>query len=243
MAICNHFLIFGAITRPSERLLDLRTVDSGQQSAHGERMTRLFAAGFIAALALAGVSLAAATVGWTPAQARAELMGPNTTLYGSEYGSPIKGLVAFHSAACHGLGKATKGTYALFSCSMAFTSRLADGVTSATAWVRPWTATALCVTQTSAGTCPPPLPAKPLMGDPRKCGSPDLARCVQTSAQNAIAKQRRVDGFVTESNLACQAPTAFVYRCSWNAGAGVGTVKFVAGKSAWSTVVTTNDSP
>lgn len=210
-------------------------------------MTRLLAAGFIAALMMAGVAIAASSTGWTPKQVQAELTSQSVTIQGATLagpitldGSPFRGRGVMQSATCKGLGKEASGGYQVFTCSLVWQSSFSTTPTQLTAWVRPYSGSTVCVTAISIGACPPPPPVHPLSGDPRACGIYSYVHCIVGAAETAAVNALRAKNLIGV-NYGCQAITAFIYRC---AGLGAGanpatviTVKFVPGKTAWSTTV------
>jgi hypothetical protein len=134
------------------------------------------------------------------------------------------------SALCRGLGARRHGGYALFRCQLLYTNRAAPFYPYAGSyWTRPWTASTVCVTNVSRGTCPPPVPADPLRGDPRKCMKGWYVRCIAETArvaarnQQGVTYKRCVAGAVwttyTCTRTGRQATVKFIRRPhSWTAG-------------------------
>jgi hypothetical protein len=100
-------------------------------------------------------------------------------------------------AACQGLGARTRihGTrlsgYALFHCQITYAPHVYGGESfTGSYWTRPWSKSAVCVSNVSQGTCPPPLPLHPLPGDPRSClkAAPSNVACIAQVADVAAGK-------------------------------------------------------
>lgn len=206
-------------------------------------MTRLLAAAAIAALALAAVA-AAATTGWTPAQMRAEVVSPATKISGAKAlatsgtldGSPIGFASKITAVSCSGLGKASKGTFVVFSCNLTYLAPSSSAKSQMTVWARPWSSSAVCLTAISVGACPPAPPAHPLADDPRACGEYSYVYCIVSAAETAARSKLRTEGLIGV-NYGCKATTAFVYKCSGSAANTALTVTFLQGKAAWTTTV------
>ena len=144
------------------------------------------------------------------------------------------------SATCRGLGKPLRHRHTRFSCEIQWTTTRDHILVlqGDTVWMRPWSASTICVSEdTPADGCPPPPPAHPLKGDPRYCALGPSAtgiRCVLYNARQAV-KQQETGSL---PNLGCMATAVFVYWCSWKNGTGNATVRFVQGNTSWTTTVT-----
>ena len=191
------------------------------------------------------VATAAAGPHWTPKEMQAAIKHkkfggglvpdfPTSTLFDTS-------VVTVTTAKCRGLGSHTRKGYALFRCHVTWSSpNLGGGPFAGDFWTVPW-AKSLCITDVSRGSCPPPLPAHPLPGDPRKCAAVGGVQqnpigCVAALAKSTILKAKGEPG-VGLVNEMCVAGTSWtVYRCTWTAGAA--TVHFVQGKRRWTIRVT-----
>jgi hypothetical protein len=236
-------------------------------------MLRFVSAFALAVLGLTGASSASAAPSyWTAAQAQNALKQP-TTLILSVYAwgnrTMVKsGLVArngtsfpdrgdvVQAATCRGFGTRYRTGFAAFRCDAQYSLRvdIRHTVYRASFWVRPlpWRASPrwgpaqslICASARTLADCPPPIPARPLTGDPRACGvdcSPERSLGnLADPATDAVLKQLRADGLLPVANLGCHASSAFVYRCTWNLGqpGATATVRFVQGKTHWTTAIT-----
>jgi hypothetical protein len=213
---------------------------------------RLWATAAVALCLLVVVGAAAAGQTWTPKQMGAALKNPQVKLVGvftsgdwfkEVMGNRPNGNVT--RAACQGLDPRARmrGTrprgYALFHCQITYNpSNLGGGPFTGSYWTRPWSKSLVCVTNVSQGTCPPPLPARPLPGDPRNCSvtktdplnGPLL--CPRQIAEKAAAEEKTY-----YAHIACVPSSRWtVYRCTRPGRASV-TVTFRQGKTRWTTVV------
>jgi hypothetical protein len=166
------------------------------------------------------------------------LVGDVTDRFGTALGPRSHANVGLMGIACRGLGPRTHGGYALFRCKFAYFDRGPGGgfgTRTGSYWTRPWTASTVCVSNVSRGTCPPPLPPDPIRGDPRKCvydvngfwGVRCLARTAKVAAtkRQGIPYKRCVAGAVWTT-----------YTCSRTGGHA--TVKFIQHPHSWTTRVT-----
>jgi hypothetical protein len=198
------------------------------------------------AATVSGVALAGSSLPWTPRAMRAGLLKPKVRLFGILH-SPTPGLRDPSNfldvrikrvSSCKGLGARKSGGYALFKCGITWTVTATSDAppTTGSYWTSPWSkrtrsaaAPLVCVTDVSRGTCPPPPPRHPLPGDPRKCGN--VPTCIGELA-GVAARQGQ-----TVYNESCVAGAVWTtYNCTWNGGGA--TVKFVQGKTRWTTRVT-----
>lgn len=222
-------------------------------------MTRIGLVSFVAALGLVSVAAAASSQQLlTPKQVSAELTARHASVdlistQGLIAGEPAwvangngtkeRGNAFFGTitgATCVGLGKATKGAYATFKCSLTLSRSPSPGVASGTYWVRVWGASSTCASDRAIAACPPALPAHPLPSDPRLCSLKGVpVYCMLQAAEAAVLKNGR-----PTAGLGCQAVSSYVYRCTWGfpppniVSPGAATVSFVQGKTSWTTTVT-----
>jgi hypothetical protein len=141
------------------------------------------------------------------------------------------------SVSCRGLGQRTRTGFALFRCQLAYHDRLDSTRFTYTGfyWTRPWTASTVCVSNVSRGTCPPPLPTDPARGDPRKCMEDSYGdwhvRCIAATAKQVATKRQGV------TYKRCIAGAVWTtYTCNWKGGRA--TVKFIRHPHSWTTSVT-----
>lgn len=182
---------------------------------------------------------------WTPARMEDALgdfsvllVGDVTDRFGTALGPHSHADVYPTGISCRGLGARTPRGYALFRCSFAYADRAPGGgfgARTGSYWTRPWTASTVCVSNVSRGTCPPPLPPDPVRGDPRKCVH-DVngfwgVRCIAETAKVAATRRQ---GFPYKRCVAGAVWTT--YTCS-RAG-GHATVKFIQHPHSWTTRVT-----
>lgn len=186
----------------------------------------------VASLCLAPAATAAPSPPiWSPGSIRAAILNQNVTLVGVATDSlevairDRKG-VTISAASCFGIGANHGGRFATFSCRIS---------SAGPYWVRPWSASVVCVTDVSAGTCPPPLPIPHLPGDPRTCSwTTDPLNgpfsCLQGLAEIAARNGQQV------ANEVCVAGSVWtMYRCTWTGGAA--TVQFAVRNKHWTTTV------
>jgi hypothetical protein len=144
------------------------------------------------------------------------------------------------SAHCRGLGLRTHSGYAFFRCRLVYHDRSVGlaGPYKGSYWARPWTASTVCVSNVSRGTCPPPLPTDPARGDPRKCMEENFfvtgdwhVRCIAATAKQVATKRQGV------TYKRCIAGAVWTtYTCNWKGGRA--TVKFIRHPHSWTTSVT-----
>jgi len=176
----------------------------------------------------------------TPAQVAKLLVSRGPTVWAttsSGYITTVSQIKpTFDSAHCRGVGAARKGRYGGFICSI-HESGPSPGQT-ATAWVRQWTTTSLCASDRALASCPPPLPAHPLAGDPRVCRlHADALSCILYSAEQAATQGLQAKGLATD-NLGCYASAVFWYTCQ--SGTNTVAVTFSPQKTQWITVPVVN---
>lgn len=191
----------------------------------------------------AAVAVAATAPHWTPRAMGKALRNPNVKLVGvvtDDFKPAViyrRGVIV-NAAACRGVGSHTRAGWALFQCHLRYAVH-ATGSTpeTGTYWTVPWKKTIVCVSNVSRGTCPPPVPAHPLPGDPRNCSvtkSDPLNgpfSCLSGTAETAASKGQPV------VNEMCVAGSKWtVYHCTWTVGSA--TVTFKQGKKRWTTIVT-----
>lgn len=181
--------------------------------------------------ALALISVAGAATGWTPKQAAT--LVTSSKLYGvRSVGGVVSGVGTDHvsTAQCVGAGTKSGGLFNVFSCALAWPNPNGIGQVQVSAFVRPWSQHAVCISAISLGSCPPAPPTKTLPHDPRLCGGPDFAHCVLTAANAAAAAALKTAGKPAPLVNTCKATSSWVvYVCS---GA---TVRFVSAPSGWTT--------
>jgi hypothetical protein len=234
----------------------------------------------LAFLAITGTAEAASPTYWTIAQAQAALKQPNTSIYSvHEYASDtmvtpgfiatvdgrsigVRGNVV-RGASCRGFGTRHRTGFAAFRCDVQFSSSsdISGTVFRASIWMRLLLSrmaakfgpgrTVICASTRTLADCPPPLPARPLPGDPRVCSSGSCTTLqklgnVASPAHIATSKKLRAEG-ITGSRMpsfGCLATSAFVYRCTYYKRPDtISTVRFVQGKTRWTTVVTLSYPP
>ena len=136
------------------------------------------------------------------------------------------------SARCRGLGARTRAGYAIFRCRLLYgRGPGAFGAYVGSYWTRQWTASTVCVSNVSRGTCPPALPPDALSGDPRKCMRGWYVRCIAETARVAATKRqglryKRCVASAVWTNYICTQP------------AGRATVTFIRHPRSWTTRVT-----
>jgi hypothetical protein len=211
---------------------------------------RLFAIGAAVAFASAAALLFAAPWSssapptWTPDRMEEALRAFDVKLVGvitttDHFASTL----SFHadeevtSAHCRGLGLRTHSGYAFFRCRLVYHDRSVGlaGPYKGSYWARQWTASTVCVSNVSRGTCPPPLPSDPVRGDPRKClkdwyGGWHL-RCIAANARKAAMKRQGVT-----YNRCIAGVVWTTYICPRRGGGA--TVKFIQHPHSWTTSVT-----
>jgi hypothetical protein len=211
--------------------------------AHSLRLLPIGVATAIAAAAALFVTApwsSSAPQSWTPARMETALGDFGVKLVGvvttKDHFSPA---LSFHadesvsSAHCRGLGAHTRASYALFHCQLLYADRKGEGgnAYSGSYWTRPWTASTVCVSDVSRGTCPPPLPPDPLRGDPRKCMKGWYVRCIAETARLAATKDQGV------TYKRCVAGAVWItYTCT-RTGARAN-VEFIRHRHSWTTSVT-----
>jgi hypothetical protein len=163
-------------------------------------------------------------------------------LQASEGGGPMPEAVAIHSS-CRGLGKPQSKEYGAFKCTVAWIDQAdqASPVYTTRVWVRLWTppwTPMFCASTRMLADCPPAPPRPALPGDPRVCsfGANPLG-CILDTAEQAVIT--RVGGPLVNSG--CVAVATWVYTCTWEGNGGAhatAEVRFVQGKTRWTTTVT-----
>lgn len=192
-----------------------------------------------AALAFAAPWSSSAPATWTPERMEAAMRDCSVKLVGvvttSDHFWPA---LTAHcdervtNARCRGLGARTHKGYAIFRCRLLYgRGPGAFGAYVGSYWTRQWTASTVCVSNVSRGTCPPPLPPDPLRGDPRKCMKGWYVRCIAETARVAATKRqglryKRCVASAVWTNYICTQP------------AGRATVKFIRHPRSWTTRVT-----
>jgi hypothetical protein len=187
-----------------------------------------------------GTAATPGTILLTPAQVGKLLVSRGPTVWATTSGgystTVSQSKPTIESARCRGVGAARKGRYGGFTCSIREGG--ANPGQSATAWVRPWTATSLCASDSALVSCPPPLPAHPLPGDPRVCQlHADALSCILYSAEQAATQGLQAKGLATD-NLGCYASAVFSYTCQ--SGTNTVTVTFAPQSTQWITVPVVN---
>lgn len=230
----------------AERQYDQAPVRERRFRAYA-RAPRLLSIGAAVTVAAAGALLFAAPWSssaptlWTPARMENAL---------AEFGVKLVGVITkkdhfrpaltYHadeevtSALCRGLGARTHAGYPLFRCNLLYRDRAPVAGSPAHAgnyWTRPWTASTICVSNVSRGTCPPPLPRDPLGSDPRKCMNGWDVRCIAQTARTA-ARERQ--GVTYKRCVASAVWTTYI--CTRTGGQA--TVKFIQHPHSWTTSVT-----
>ena len=157
------------------------------------------------------------------------------------------------AANCTPLGKPlSANAYVAFRCDVRWTapSGISRTLHHASFWVRPvpWQTSygafksLICASTRTLADCAPPPPPLALPGDPRVCStdcspSKEIGNLGFLASDAALAKLR-TQGKVAIPNFGCLAQSAFVYRCTSMGTTLLATVRFVQGKTGWSTTVT-----
>lgn len=124
------------------------------------------------------------------------------------------------AATCRGVGVSRAGRYAGFACDLTIGISSWPDIRTATYWIRPWTATTICVSDRALAACPPATPAKVLAGDPRDCKNVpgnelgDAAFCTIRAAEYAGYNALHVATGKSVVLFGCLAASVWVYRCT-----------------------------
>lgn len=185
-----------------------------------QRTVRVSFVMLAAVLIFAATASAAVPIYWTPTKMSKALIALQFPHQGT------------FSGVCKGAGKARKGAFAAFRCSMGW--QLAGPPLQSgkqTVWAKPMSGGRVCASTSSLKACRL-LAKRPLADDPTKCQVNDPTACAQAASKAAIVAKHG-----GQVNLACTQGSD-VYHWACTSSGGPYTVVWSKGVSQWNARVT-----